>query len=222
MIPESEWLPLSALQHILFCPRQCALIHIEREWQENMWTAKGRIEHERVHKGYREVRKGKKQLSGLNIMSRDMGLHGQLDVLEMHLIDGTTPDNVPGLGLKGRWALYPVEFKHGKPKQNDCDRIQVCAQAMCLEEMLEVSISTAVLFYHKTRRRFDVPLKPSLRNKTRQTAEKLHKLFSSGQTPAPEYGPKCKACSLRSVCMPQSASKRTDRYYQQLFEPQET
>jgi CRISPR-associated exonuclease Cas4 len=155
---ESDLLPVSALQHLLFCERQCGLDHLEQQWEENRLTTLGRLEHERVDAGYREFRRGRRQISGLRIRSLELGLYGQLDVLELDLIDKNATDNAIAFGLKGKWSFYPVEFKHGAPKEGDCDRVQLCAQALCLEEMLKVDIGEASLFYQKIRRREEVPL----------------------------------------------------------------
>ena len=155
-------LPISALQHYLFCPRQCALIHLEREWSENVLTAKGRLEHDRADGGYREFRQGKRQLSGLYVNSEKYGLFGQLDILELEEIDPAGASNLPSFQLEGTWRVYPVEFKHGQPKENDCDRVQLCAQCLCLEEMLNLQISRASLFYRRIRRREDVEIDQKL------------------------------------------------------------
>lgn len=146
MYPDSDLLPISALQHLLFCPRQCALIHIEQQWEENRLTVLGRLEHERVDEGYREFRRGRRQISGLRVKSARLGLYGRLDVLELELVNGNGPDNALRFGLHGQWNFYPAEFKHGAPKENNSDRVQLCAQALCLEEMLGASIPDASLF----------------------------------------------------------------------------
>ena len=220
MTTSQDSLPISALQHMAYCPRQCALIHLERQWEESMHTALGRLEHERVHAGYREFRRGRRQITGLRVVSKTLGLHGQLDVLEMAQTDADAPSNLPGLKLKGHWCLYPVEFKHGQPKTNSCDRIQLCAQALCLEEMLEIHIEQAALFYQRIRRREDVALSAALRDQTRETTHALHKLMDSGVTPPPVNDKRCKACSLKALCMPGALSRNT-RYQQRLFTPQE-
>ena len=220
MNQEIDSLPISALQHFVYCPRQCALIHIEREWDENVLTARGRLEHERTHAGYREFRRGKKQISGLRVRSDLLGLHGQIDILELELTDSESVDNMHSFGLKGAWRVYPVEFKHGKPKQSDCDRVQLCAQVICLEEMLDMDINEASLFYQRIRRREDVVMDSSLREKTIAAATSLHALFQSGQTPPPVRDARCKACSLKSICMPRKMSK-PNKYRQILFKPQE-
>lgn len=221
MIDDDDFLPVSALQHLAFCERQCALIHIECQWQENVLTARGRLEHDRVDDGYKEFRRGKRQISALTIRSETLRLQGQLDVLELELIDANGNDNLNRLDLKGTWRAFPVEFKHGQPKENDCDRIQLCAQAICLEEMLGIRIETASLFYQKIRRREEVPLDKSLRTKTVEATQKLHKLFASGKTPAPVYSKRCKSCSMLDICLPQKMATGTSRYRRMLFTPQE-
>jgi CRISPR-associated exonuclease Cas4 len=220
MLDQDEFLPLSALQQFVYCPRQCALIHIEREWDESVLTARGRVEHAHTDEGYREFRRGKRQISGLHVRSESLGIQGQLDVLELELDDSAGPDNLPSFGIKGTWRIYPVEFKHGQPKQSDCDRIQLCAQAMCLEEMIGVRIDEAALFYRRTRRREDVVIDASLRKKTEEAAKLLHSLFRSGSTPSPVNDARCRACSLKMICMPKKMIGQ-NRYKQKLFTPQE-
>ena len=144
MYDEDQLLPISALQHLLFCPRQCVLIHIEQAWVENRLTAEGRIGHEKVDKGGAETRAGRKTVFGLPLRSLRLGLVGKADVVEFER-DGD-----------GNWIPFPVEHKHGRPKQKDCDRVQLCAQALCLEEMTGISVPEGALFYGKTRRREDV------------------------------------------------------------------
>jgi CRISPR-associated exonuclease Cas4 len=219
---ESELLPVSALQHLLFCERQCALIHLEQQWAENRLTALGRIEHERVDEGYREFRRGRRQISGLHVRSLELGLYGRLDVLELDLVDKQGPDNALAFGLKGKWSFYPVEFKHGVPKEGDCDRVQLCAQALCLEEMLKIGIAEASLFYHKIRRREEVPLDSRLREVTLEATSRLQQLFARGVTPPPVYLPHCRSCSMLELCYPKRLDrKRFHHYRNMLFQPQD-
>lgn len=219
---EDDLLPISALQHLLFCERQCALIHLEQQWEENRLTALGRVEHERVDEGYKEFRRGRRQISGLRVRSLEQGLYGRLDVLELDLLDKQGQDNASAFGLKGEWAFYPVEFKHGAPKEGDCDRVQLCAQALCLEEMLEIQIAEASLFYQKIRRREEVPLDARLREVTLETIGRLHRLFAQRITPPPEYLPHCKSCSLAELCLPRRLDrKRFHHSREQLFQIQD-
>lgn len=191
MYAEDEFLQLSALQHYLFCPRQCALIHIEQAWEENILTAEGRVMHESAHEEKFEARKGVKIERGMPLRSKELGLNGKVDVVEFHRsADGK------------QWLPFPVEYKRGKPKFNDCDRVQLCAQALCLEEMLGICIFRGALFYGKIRHRVDVEFDDLLRQRTKNATGELHKFLLEGKTPRPVYAEKCKSCSLISLCMP--------------------
>ena len=205
MYTEDDFLPLSALQHLLFCERQCALIHIEQQWVENLFTAQGRVMHERVHTENQESRGDVRIEYGVGLRSFQLGLVGKADVVEFHLCEGDfkrrTPRKMSTDTLKG-WQPFPVEYKRGKPKNNNCDRVQLCAQALCLEEMLEVEVPCGALFYGKTRRRLDVVFDTALRQETKDTALRLHQLFESGKTPSPVYSKKCDTCSLVHLCLP--------------------
>ncbi|WP_320040842.1 CRISPR-associated protein Cas4 [uncultured Desulfobacter sp.] len=195
---EKEYLSLSALQHILFCPRQCALIHIEQLWEENLFTAQGRIMHERVDRGD-QADKGKIRIEyGLPLKSARLGITGKADVVEFHRTDSSVQ----------KWVPFPVEYKRGKPKKDLSDKVQLCAQAMCLEEMLNIDIPSGALFYGKTRRRLEVAFDEELRQKTKAAAEQLHAMFESGITPPPEYAKKCDTCSFLSQCMPKAIEKK--------------
>jgi len=202
MFTEDQLLPLSALQHLLFCERQCALIHIEQVWSENLFTAEGRIMHERVDAGGRESR-GKVRIAfGLALRSLRLGLSGKADAVEFHLQDG------------GNWQPFPVEHKRGRPKKADWDKVQLCAQALCLEEMLQCSIPGGALFYGKNRRRQEVSFDETLRRETEETAARLHELVRSDKTPPARYEKKCDSCSLMNLCMPKvaGAGKSVQRY----------
>jgi CRISPR-associated exonuclease Cas4 len=194
MYPESDLLPLSALQHLLYCPRQCALIHLEQLWAENSLTVQGRHLHERADSATREVREGVRTVRSLPLRSLRWGLIGKADVVQFH---------APPAG-----GCFPVEYKRGKPKPHDADRVQLCAQALCLEEMLNTQVPAGALFYGKTRRRLDVPFDASLRSLTEQTIQQLHELIASKKTPPAEYDPgKCDRCSLINLCMPRAARR---------------
>lgn len=191
---EDDLLPLSALQHLLFCERQCALIHIEQAWNENRFTAEGRIMHEKVHDAGEESRGDVRISRGLRLRSLRLGLIGMADVVEFHKEMNT-------------WKPFPVEYKRGKPKENDCDKVQLCAQALCLEEMQNCTIPAGALFYETTRRRLDVEFDSNLRLKTEDAAHRLHALFDSGITPPAVYEKKCDSCSLFEVCMPKTTGR---------------
>jgi CRISPR-associated exonuclease Cas4 len=205
MYTEDDLLPLSALQHLQFCERQCALIHIEQQWVENRLTAEGRLMHERVHSGHGEKRRDVRVEFTVPLRSLQLGLSGQADVVEFHRVE----DSSEGF-KKGRsyWKPFPVEYKRGRPKKDDCDRIQLCAQALCLEEMLSTAIPDGALFYGKTRRRQDVVFDVGLRDETVATAQRLHAMVKAGRTPMVKFGAQCKRCSFLSVCMPKPIGKR--------------
>ncbi len=216
--PECDLIPLSALQHLLFCERQCALIHVERVWLENRFTAEGQVLHRQAHEGKPRTRDGVRITRGLPLRGLSLGVSGQADVIEWrapsHLPDRQADrtlakvlrDAQPG-GLQG-WTITPIEYKRGRPKANDCDRVQLCAQAMCLEEMLNIEVAAGQLFYGTKRRRFDVAFDEPLRTSTRRAAERLHEIIDSGITPPAIREKKCDTCSLLSICMPDVTSGR--------------
>ena len=184
---DSDLLPLSALQHFAYCPRQCALIHLEQQWTENRFTAEGRAQHDRVDRPEHETRDGIRYEYAVLLRSLRLGLIGKADVVEFH------EDKV-----------YPVEHKRGRPKPTHCDWVQLCAQALCLEETLGVEIGEGAIFYGLPRRRQPVEFSSELRKETEQTAAALHELIRGGKTPPAEYDKKkCDACSLFETCMPQ-------------------
>ncbi len=185
---------LSALNHYLYCPRRCALIHIEQIWTENLFTAEGRIMHDKVDTANRESRGNVRIEYGVPMRSLRLGLIGKADVVEFH--------------KQGEeWIPFPVEYKRGKPKMDNCDKVQLCAQAICLEEMLNVEIREGALFYGQTRRREDVVFDEKLRRETEEAAKKVHELIESGITPKAEYSKKCKSCSLLELCIPKICGK---------------
>ena len=190
---EDELEPLSALQHLLYCPRQCALIHNEQLWAENQFTAEGRLLHERVDAGGREQRDGVIVERRVPIRSFRLGVSGIADVVEIH--DHNRP--------------FPVEYKRGRPKAHRADEVQLCAQAICLEEMLNVSISEGALFYGRTRRRKIVVFDTELRELTERIAYELRQMLSKRETPPPEYAArKCNSCSLLDLCQPLNSRRK--------------
>ena len=189
MHDEEHLIAISALQHWLYCPRQCALIHVEQAWSENKFTAQGRAMHQRAHEGPSESRPGIRITRGLPVRSLALGISGQCDIVEFHA-DG---------------RVLPVEYKRGKPKSHRADEVQLCAQALCLEEMLDVSIASGCLYYGERRRRTDVTFAPELRDLVATTAAEVHECLKSGKTPAADYEPRrCDACSLLDICQPRS------------------
>lgn len=195
---EDDYLPLSGLQHFLFCRRQWALIHIEQQWQENVLTAEGRIMHERAHTEQTEKRGDRLIVRGLRIHSARLGVSGQCDVVEFV----ESPQGVTITGRNGRFLPYPVEYKHGSSMSNDADRAQLCAQAMCLEEMLSVDIPEGALFYGQTRRREIVAFSEELRDKVTRAFKEMHELYARAYTPKVKPGAYCKSCSLNELCLP--------------------
>lgn len=194
---EEALLPISALQHLVFCVRQCALIHVEGLWAENRLTVEGAHLHERVDSGEAETRGPVRTARRLAIRSLRLGIAGYADVVEFHRqLVGATP------------VVLPIEFKRGRPKTGDEDRVQLCAEALCLEEMLELSIRTGILFYGETRRRVEVAFDEPLRTTTELAVERLHALIRDGRTPPPEPSPKCDQCSLVELCMPRAVVQR--------------
>jgi CRISPR-associated exonuclease Cas4 len=192
MYSDEDLLPLSAMQHFLFCERQCALIHIEQIWAENLYTIEGELLHKRAHSGHRERRPDKRTEFGVPIRSLELGLSGKTDAVEY--------------GADG--SIIVVEYKRGRPKSGHADEVQLCAQAMCLEEMRGKHIPEGALYFGKVRRRKAVPFGAEIRRLTQQTAIRLHELVSSGVTPQPLYGKsKCPRCSLMSYCMPKKMGK---------------
>lgn len=205
---EDDLLPLSGLQHILFCERQCALIHVEQVWVENLFTAQGRIMHDRVDQSGKESRGNICIESALPLRSLQLGLIGKADVVEFHK---KKDEN---------WLPYPVEYKRGRPKKENWDKVQLCAQAMCLEEMLNVSVVQGALFYGKNKRRQIVDFDDELREEVENAANRFHKLMESGSTPKPIYKKICESCSFVEICRPKTLEKKK-RVEQYLFHQNE-
>ena len=190
-IAEDALIPLSALQHYLFCPRQCALIHVEQIWTENVATAEGRLLHEHADAGGRESRPGIRIARGLALRSFALGISGKADVVEFH---------DPRHGQGG--SPFPVEYKRGKPKAHRADEVQLCAQAICLEEMFGTTVPKGALFYGETRRRLAVAFDAELRSLTARVASEARNMLAGGLTPLPIKTPACRRCSLETACQP--------------------
>ena len=204
-IAEDELIPISALQHMLYCPRQCALIHIERHWSENRLTAEGKVLHERPDAGAAESRRDLRIERSVALRSLKLGVSGVADVVEMR------EDGRP----------YPVEYKRGRPKAHRADEVQLCAQAMCLEEMIGSPVPEGALFYGRTRRRKVVAFDPALRELTTQLAADTRRMLEMDQTPPPVFeARKCNACSLKETCQPQSPQRAgtVDRWLNRAIE----
>lgn len=189
MTPEDWSIPISALQHYVFCPRQFALIHTERLWQENALTAFGKIEHARVESAQASVRGGLREERSLHLISEEWGIHGVSDVVEYERTDDG-------------WRVTPIEYKHGSPKEHRADEVQLCAQALCLEEMHSCHIPFGYLFYQHPRRRQKIEFSTELRELTGSIIRSARALLVSGVLPPAMRRSECKACSLYDLCLP--------------------
>ena len=204
-IAEEDLVPISALQHMLYCPRQCGLIHVERQWDENAWTAEGRVLHRRVDAGGGERRNNVRIERSVALRSLRLGLFGVADVVEIYA--GRQP--------------YPIEYKRGRPKTHRADEVQLCAQAICLEEMLETPVSEGALFYGAERRRKTVRFDEELRVLTERIAFDTRRMIAAGELPNAEYSRrKCGACSLQDACQPLRPGKpgNVDRWLTRALE----
>lgn len=210
---DSRPVPLSALQHYLFCPKQCALIHNEQVWAENRFTAEGQVLHKKANEGPDETRPGIRILRSLPVSSEKYGLTGICDIVEARFSGKRfSPSNLE--------SLTPLEYKRGKPKSHRADEVQVCAQALCLEEMFATSVDHGLIFYGQQRRRTEVPIDESLRCLTLDIIEKTHALFRSGHTPQEDYQKnRCGNCSLIDLCMPKRRTRRlsADNWFQEIL-----
>ncbi|MEF8942106.1 MAG: CRISPR-associated protein Cas4 [Desulfohalobiaceae bacterium] len=197
---EEDLIPLSALQHLLYCERQCGLIHVDVVWTENRYTAEGRVVHERAHESGSRKRGEVRTETGVSLRSFELGLVGQADVVEFHREES------------GVWRPYPVEYKRGRQKPQDWDRVQLCAQAMCLEEMLGVAVPLGAIYYDQPRKRERVELDQRLRSRTKEAALRAREIIFSGTLPPAEQGPRCRRCSLSEICLPGVRKRSISNY----------
>lgn len=210
MIIDREPLLLSGLQHFAFCRRQWALIHIEQQWSENVRTVEGQLMHRNAHKETSfELRDGILTVRGLRIQSRRLCVTGICDVVEFH----PTPAGICLPGRSGSWQPYPVEYKRGAPKDHQADELQLCAQALCLEEMLLCDIPEGSLYYGETRRRHRVIFTHELRTKVEELLSEMGEYMSRGHTPKVKPTKGCNACSLKELCLPSLNRTGTVRRY---------
>lgn len=201
---EEDFLMISGLQHFSFCRRQWALIHIEQQWADNLRTVEGEILHERAHDAsFNEKRGDLLTCRGLSVHSAALGVSGFCDVVEFHRDENGTKI----YGRDGKWRPVPIEYKRGSSKINDADRLQLCCQAMCLEEMLCCEIEEGFLFYGETRRREAVPFAAGLREQVCAMLSEMHKLYSRRHTPKVKPSKSCNACSLKTACLPKLCGK---------------
>ena len=202
---DDDLLMLSGIQHIAFCERQYALAYMEMQWLENVLTIKGHHFHERVDDPFIvDIRGNTITWRSLSIISYRLGLYGKADMIELVEAGNEVENAIEIYDKKGRWRPVPVEFKKGRPKEDVCDEVQLCAQAICLEEMYRISIQQGYLYYGETKHRHKVELNGMLREQVETYAKKMHEIFNSGITPRADYKPHCKSCSLTSLCLPKS------------------
>jgi len=208
---EDDLLALSGIQHFAFCERQWGLIHIEKQWVENVRTAEGKNLHQRVDDPYfTETRGDVKTVRSVPLVSKVLGLYGVADVIELQ--------KIPGDNSGIRYGI--VEYKRGRPKPDDRDEVQLCAQALCLEEMLDITLEYGHLYYGETKHRHRVELDESLRMRVKKLAEKMHILYAKGETPPVVKDKRCKNCSLADICIPKigGGNKKTERYLSSVFD----
>lgn len=197
---EEEYLPLSGIQHFAFCKRQWSLATIDGIWEENVLTTLGALLHERAHDGsIREHRGDVIIVRGLWVVSHELGLNGICDVVEFH----RDPCGLPLSGEEGRWSIVPVEYKKGSRKRTDADRLQVCAQAMCLEEMTGADIPIGYLFYGASKSREHVAFDEALRGRVRSLCVEMHEAYARRRSYRPKKSAACRSCSLADVCIPE-------------------
>lgn len=195
---EEDFIPISALQHFVFCRRQWSLIYLEQMWMENHLTVEGHLFHEKVDSGIPESRKTLKIFRSLRLRSLIYGITGVSDVVKFYYKEDSSLDR-----------CEPVEYKLGKPKTDLCDAVQLCAQALCLEEMLEIQISKGFLFYGKIKKSVPIQFDIALRRETIRSIQEIRTLTEAKKTPLAIYTKKCKKCSLFTLCMP----KQTNNFY---------
>ncbi|UHA76069.1 CRISPR-associated protein Cas4 [Paenibacillus sp. 481] len=216
---EDELLALSGIQHYAYCTRQWALIHLEQQWAENVRTFEGRQLHQRVDNVYLQESRGNILIRrAVPLVSYNLGIYGVSDVVEFRKADTDSHD--VGLTLHerdGEWVPYPVEYKRGKPKPLAWDELQLCAQAMCLEEMLHIPVPEGAIYYKEWERRVPITFHEKLRQQVEELYKEMHRLLAEGNTPTARYGNKCRHCSLESICVPK-LNRKTSQYLQQLFD----
>jgi CRISPR-associated exonuclease Cas4 len=197
---EEDFLQISGIQHFAFCQRQWALIRIEGVWTENYLTAQGRLLHDKADDPwFNEIRKGMIVSRSMPLVSQRLGLQGVADIVELR----KNENGVTLSGRSGRWKLQPVEYKRGKPKDDHCDELQLCAQAMCLEEMLSATIPSGEIFYGQIRRRTPVEFTDALRDEVVDATARMHEMYAAGTIPLAKKEKKCNSCSLLNDCNPE-------------------
>lgn len=207
---EEDFLMLSGLQHYVFCKRQWALIHIEQQWAENYLTTDGNIMHEKAHDSLSfEKRKEVLISRGMPIHSYELGINGVCDIVEFY----QTEEGINLFGRKGKYTISPVEYKRGTVKQDECDLLQVVAQALCLEEMFCCEIKKGYLYYGKLKKRVEVVIDDDIRQKTKHLIGEMHELFDKKYTPKVKVTKACKSCSLADICFPTMTNQKSVKDY---------
>jgi CRISPR-associated exonuclease Cas4 len=210
MYEEEDFLSLSGIQHFEFCRRQWALIHIEQQWADNLRTVEGELFHSKAHDGSVTEKRGDLIISrGMAVYSRTLGINGVCDIVEFQKDE----NGIELYGRKGKYKVYPVEYKKGEPKTNDIDILQLVAQIMCLEEMLCCSIDTGYLYYGETRRRIKITVDKGMREKVTNIFEEMHDMYSRRYTPKVKMTKSCNACSLKDVCIPKLCKNKSAKKY---------
>jgi CRISPR-associated exonuclease Cas4 len=209
MFSDEELLLISGLQHLTFCERQWALIYMEQEWAENVLTVEGKQLHEFVHEQGSGVRDGVRMVRGLRLRSLTLGLYGVADLVEFHPCGGGAAIS----GLSGRWLPYPVEYKRGRKRYDRADEMQLCAQAICLEEMLNVTVGKGAIYYGQPRRRSEIDFAPDLREPAAALCRRARELYDARRMPPPRPGKHCANCSIKDICMPNLSEKDRSAKY---------
>lgn len=210
---EEDFLQLSGIQHFLFCRRQWALIHIEQQWAENLRTVEGKLMHKNAHDPDNRSKRGDiLTVKALRVHSSKLGISGECDAVEFH----SDPDGITLANTAGRWIPYPVEYKKGMPKPGIADAAQLCAQAICLEEMLCCNIPEGALYYGETRHREKVIFTDDLKRSVFEAFDEMHKLYEKGYTPLVKRSRSCNACSLKDICLPALMKTRGVEEYMKL------
>ena len=219
MYSEDEYLMLSGVQHFAFCRRQWALIHIEQQWEENSRTVDGNIMHERVHDPELHEKRGELVITrAMAVSSARLGISGDCDAVELRKSD----NGIELYGLEGKYTVTPVEYKRGEPKEDDCDAVQLMAQALCLEDMLCCDIPFGYLYYGEIRRRVKVVFDDELRKRAEEIIQEMHELYKKQYTPKVKRRKRCNACSLKNICLPViCGNKKASDYVEQMLDTEE-
>lgn len=213
MYSEEEMLMLSGIQHYMFCPRQWALIHIEQLWEDNKLTTEGNLLHKNVDNPFYRQKNGDTiTLRSVHIASKVLGLYGIADAIELKPSE-TSENAILHDKYKGYWKPFPVEYKRGHSKPDERDEVQLMAQAMCLEEMYDITIDCGALFYNETRHREDIAFSGTLRRLTQDCANEMHRIYKTWQIPKAEEKSHCRSCSLKDLCMPRLNRCQSARKY---------